>query len=332
MSALRHNLRSANGARFARALGIGGATGMGSVIYALVTMAHLLQNDSLLTDARHAASLITEDLIAADWALDIFDGSAGCILSLLKLYEVTGDSDVLDRAARCGDHLLSRPRQGTAGCRSWLGLAVAERAPTGLTRPLNGMSHGAAGFAYSLASLAKAKHNETFGRAAEECIAFENETFSPMRSNWPDFRLKGSETEPAWVCQWCHGAGGIGLARIGTLRRGSLGRDTLLTDIHRSIRCVEGTWPYPGDNLCCGNLGNIELLTEAGRTLEMPALTEEASRRLMAIVTAANVNDEYLFDGVDRRFALGLFRGLAGIGYACLRQHSPNVPNVLIWE
>jgi lantibiotic modifying enzyme len=194
------------------------------------------------------------------------------------------------------------------------------------------MSHGAAGFAYALASLAKATRNETFGGAAEECIAFENATFSPTRGNWPDFRLKGSEAEPAWVCQWCHGAGGIGLARIGALRRGCLGRDTLLTDILRSINCVEGAWPYPGDNMCCGNLGNIELLTEAGRTLGMPALTKEASRRLMAIVTAAKVNDEYLFDGVDRRFALGLFRGIAGIGYACLRQCGLQVPNVLIWE
>jgi len=92
-----------------------------------------------------AASLITDDLIAADWALDVFDGSAECILSLLKLFEVTSDLGVLAQAVRCGEHLLSRPRSGTAGNGSWLGSAVAERSPTKLSRPLNGMSHGAAG-------------------------------------------------------------------------------------------------------------------------------------------------------------------------------------------
>jgi len=332
LAALRHSLHGANAPRFARARGIGGATGFGSIVYALVTAYRILEDESLLNDARLAASLITDDLIAADWALDVFDGSAGCILSLLKLFEVTNDPGVLAQAVRCGEHLLSRPRIGTASSRSWLGSAVVEHAPAKLSRPLSGMSHGAAGFAYALATLAKVSGRGDFGRAAEECIAFENETFSEARSNWPDFRLKGSETEPAWVCQWCHGAGGIGLARLGVLRRGALDTKPLLADVQRAVRCAEAAWPYPGDNLCCGNLGNIEFLTEAGRTLEVPALVSEASRRLVALLNAASVNGEYLFDGLDRRFNLGLFRGISGIGYSCLRQISSLVPSVLIWE
>lgn len=332
LAALRHNLHGANAPRFARALGIGGATGFGSIVYALVTAYRMLEDESLLNDARFAASLITNDLIAADWELDVFDGSAGCILSLVKLFEVTSDPGVLAQAVRCGEHLLSRPRTGAASSRSWLGSAVAERSPTEFSRPLNGMSHGAAGFAYALATLAKVSGREDFSRAAEECIAFENETFSEARSNWPDFRLKGSETEPAWVCQWCHGAGGIGLARLGILRRGALDAKLLMADIQRAVRCAEAAWPYPGDNLCCGNLGNIEFLTEAGRTLEVPALVGEASRRLVALLDAASCNGEYLFDGLDRRFNLGLFRGISGIGYSCLRQISSLVPSVLSWD
>ncbi len=331
LSALRHNLHSANAPRFARAVGIGGATGLGSIVYALVATYRMLEDESLLNDARLAASLITDDLIAADWALDLFDGSAGCILSLLKLFEVTNSPGVIARAVKCGEHLLSRPRTG-ARSRSWLGSAVAERAPSKLSRPLNGMSHGAAGFAYALASLAKISGRGEFGRAAEECIAFENETFSEARSNWPDFRLQGSEAEPAWVCQWCHGAGGIGLARLGILRREALDGDLVLGDIQRAVRCAEAAWPYPGDNLCCGTLGNIDFLTEAGRILEVPALAGEASRRLAALLDASSVNGEYLFDGLDRRFNLGLFRGISGIGYSCLRQMSSLVPSVLIWD
>lgn len=332
LSALRHNLRSANGPRFARSIGIGGATGVGSIVYSLVTMYRLLEEESLLHDAQLAAALITPDLVAADWALDVFDGSAGCILGLLKLFEVNGAPEILGQAVLCGEHLLRQARTGDPGRRSWLGLSVAERSPAKLSRALNGMSHGAAGFAYALATLAKLSGRSDFGHAAEECIQFENETFSETRSNWPDFRLKGSETEPAWVCQWCHGAGGIGLARIGTLRRGAIGIEQLVADIHRAVRGVQAAWPYPGDNLCCGNLGNLEFLTEAGRALGMSALVGEASRRLHAILSAASIDGEYLFDGLDRRFDLGMFRGIAGVGYTCLRQASTLVPSVLTWE
>jgi lantibiotic modifying enzyme len=53
---------------------------------------------------------------------------------------------------------------------------------------------------------------------------------------------------------------------------------------------------------------------------------------MMAIVTAADVRGDYLWDVGDRRFNLGLFKGLAGVGYTLLRQLDRHLPNVLIWE
>ena len=49
------------------------------------------------------------------------------------------------------------------------------------------------------------------------------QTTTPQRHNWPDLRGGG---EPAWPCQWCHGAAGIGLARAATVKRGAI--DTAL--------------------------------------------------------------------------------------------------------
>jgi lantibiotic modifying enzyme len=145
------------------------------------------------------------------------------------------------------------------------------------------------------------------------------------------------ETEPSWYCQWCHGAAGIGLARIATVRRGATETDGLRTDIQRAVRCAEQAWPYPGDtlccgDLCCGDLDNIELLNEASLTLERPQLRGEASQRLMAMIAAAETRGGYLLDGLEKRFRLGLFRGLSGVGYSLLRQTDPGLPNVLIWE
>jgi type 2 lantibiotic biosynthesis protein LanM len=325
MSTLRHNLRSLSAARLARGLGTGGANGMGSVVYTLTVLSELLGNEELLADAQRAASLFTGDVVTADRSLDVMDGSAGGILGLLKLYRATKDRHVLDRAMQCGEHLLSQRRFGTEGHRSWVGAGVGDR-------PLNGMSHGAAGFAFALTSLAAATGTNDFASAAIECVAFENASFSSPHSNWPDFRTRRGEIGPAWLCQWCHGAAGIGLARVGTLRQQTLEGNHLQTDILRAVCCVKESWPYEGDTLCCGNLGNIELLNEAALALHRPELREEASRRLMAIMKAADLRGEYLFDGIDKRFSLGLFRGLAGVGYTLSRQVDPHLPNVLIWE
>ncbi len=212
LAQLRKNLKSRNAARMTRALGVGGAVGLGSIVYALSVMAKCLQDDRLLADARQAAELFTDDLIAADKQLDVVSGSAGAILGLLRLYRDTRSGDVLRLAEKCGEHLLGQPRLGPEGQRTWVGQGSGPRG-------LNGMSHGAAGFALALASLAQAtgrqELRQQLAQAAAECMAFENSSYDTERHNWPDLREQGGLW---WPCQWCHGAPGIGLARIATSR------------------------------------------------------------------------------------------------------------------
>ncbi len=80
MAHLRKELKSRNAARMARSLGIGGATGLGSIVYALTVSSKSLHDENLLADAQVAAQLCTDDLIAADKQLDVMGGSAGAIL------------------------------------------------------------------------------------------------------------------------------------------------------------------------------------------------------------------------------------------------------------
>ncbi len=226
---LRKNLASRNVPRQARALGIGAATGLGSIVYALAVMAKCLDNGELLADAEAAARLFTDELIAADKQLDVMGGSAGAILGLLRVHRDTGSAFVLDRAVKCGEHLLAQRRVGPEGRRSWIGQEFGAKAQvakdhlgapgSGANPPahgLNGMSHGAAGFAYALSSLAAATGRDDFADAAAECIAFEDSSYDASRHNWPDLRVSD---RPAWPCQWCHGAPGIGLARLGMQKR-----------------------------------------------------------------------------------------------------------------
>ena len=319
---LRKSLKSSNAARMARSLGVGGANGLGSIVYALTVISKLLRDNELLADAHVAADLFTDDLIAADRQLDVIGGSAGAILGLLSLYRQSQSADVLKRATSCAEHLLTHRRVGPEGPRSW-------RAQGFGPRPLNGMSHGAAGYAYALASLASVTGREEFANAALECIECENLSYDAQRNNWPDFR---GGTNPFWPCQWCHGAPGIGLARIAIMKLGVLDSKLLTNDICNALSGAERSWPVQVDTLCCGTLGSIEFFREAGSALGRSDLRDLASRRLMAVIDTAASNRDYRWNTGKSRFNLGLFRGVAGVGYTVLRQIDVSFPNVLIWE
>jgi type 2 lantibiotic biosynthesis protein LanM len=153
LAALRFNVRSVCAGRFARVLGLGGALGMGSVVYALTAIGQILENDELIDDALAAAALFTDEFIASDEGFDVVSGSGGAILCLLKVYRQTGDESVLARAVKCGEHLLrTRPR---GQCGLWCAANIS-------ARPLTGMSHGAAGFAYAFGALHRATGNSNF--------------------------------------------------------------------------------------------------------------------------------------------------------------------------
>jgi type 2 lantibiotic biosynthesis protein LanM len=302
---LRKSLHGRNPARMARSLGLGGGLGLGSIVYGLTVIADLLNDDEILADAHAAAALVTDELIAADRQLDVLGGSAGALLGLLRLYRQSGSGDALNRATKCGTHLLAQPR----------------------SKPLNGMSHGAAGFAYALTMLANSTGDHQFARAAGEYIELENLTFDAEHDNWP--RRDGDELH--WPCKWCHGAPGIGMARSAIAKHTDLFTDLCRTDIARALAGVERGWPGPTDTLCCGTLGNIEFLWEAGTVLGR-GLHELASSRLTAVVETARETGDYRWSNGTSRFNLGLFRGVAGVGYSLLRRIDDSLPNVLVWE
>jgi lantibiotic modifying enzyme len=292
-------------------------------------MAKVLRDKDLLADAHLAAELFTDDLIAADKMLDVLSGSAGGILGLLRLYRDSQSADALTRAIKCGEHLLAQPRIEADGQRGWVGQGLGER-------PLNGISHGAAGYTYALSSLAAATGREDFARAASECLAFEDSSYDAERNNWPDLRGDG---EPSFPCQWCHGACGIGLARIAMSKRGAWDRNAgkldekiLAKDVRNALAGVERGWPNRVDTMCCGTLGSVEFLCEAADPLGRRDLREIAAQRMLAVIESATATGDYRFNVGKRQFNLGLFRGLAGVGYTCLRQADASLPNILIWE
>ena len=177
---LRNELRSREGGlRLARGMGIGGGAGLGSVIYALVRIASLLDEGALMEDAGRAAALITSDRIAADRTLDVMAGAAGAILGLLALYRACHDDLALELATACGHPLLAKQGAAAAGGRAWRTIGDTL---------LTGFSHGAAGIGYALLKLYEATADRAILAAALDGLGYERGAFSVEEGNWPDLR------------------------------------------------------------------------------------------------------------------------------------------------
>lgn len=303
-------------------LGIGGATGVGGAVYALTTCAELLDDRRWLDQARTATTAVARNDITSDQRLDLMAGSAGLVLGMLALHGAAGDERALERARWAGDHLVDTLADAPEGGRAWRTLPAEP--------PHVGMAHGASGGALALARLAAITGERHYADAAEEAVRFEHRHRCP--ASWVDRRQQEGDDQPS-DGRWCWGAAGIGLARIGILRSGALTTMTgqLESDLSHAATSAQATWPAV-DHLCCGGAGVAEFARALGEQCpkDLGCRAEE-----WASTTAGRIlADEPL------RFAgpplgplsyLGLYQGLAGVGYALLGFEEPRLPSPLAW-
>jgi len=213
-----------------RCLTIGGLTGVGSIIYSLTRVSLLLDEPELIADAQKLIAPLTPDGICKGASFDITDGAAGALLGLLALHEAADDLHALDLARACGLYLLARRERGAAGLRAW---------PTYEERLLTGFSHGAAGIAYALVRLAAATDDRSFLDAAAEANDYERSVYDAAAKNWPDYR---TEDRRVFSASWCHGAPGIGLARLGGVSL--LDTPEIRTDIEAALETTLRYAPF----------------------------------------------------------------------------------------
>jgi lantibiotic modifying enzyme len=132
---------------------------------------------------------------------------------------------------------------------------------------------------------------------------------------------------------WCHGAPGIGLARLGGV---ALDDDPgCLAEIEAALEATVRFGLRGPDYVCCGNLGRADLLLEAGVRLNHAALGRRALSMASNIVARAEREGGFrLIHGLPASsYKPGFFRGVAGIGYELLRIAARrHVPSVLLWE
>jgi type 2 lantibiotic biosynthesis protein LanM len=321
---LRKALKESNQASlegFARDLGIGGATGLPSIIYALVKISKLLSLPVLQVEAQQISWLITDELIAADRTFDVVGGAAGGILSLLTLYESLPDPYILQRAIACGQHLLTYYQPILFN-------------KTSTSKLLTGFSHGATGIAYALMRLYAVTQDATYLDTAHAMIDYENQLFYPEHGNWREITpFYEPSAPPVFWSTWCHGAPGIALGRLGCLSINP--SEQIQSDVAIALQTTHQTSFQEIDQICCGNLGRMEAMLVAGAKLNNPRYQQNAQELATQVCNRVSKVGAYsLLGNLPKSiFSPCFFQGTAGIGYHLLRLAYPHIlPSVLLWE
>lgn len=313
---------------------VGAFDGWGGLVYTWLSLARLWDEPALVEKARAVLPRIRETL-ERDEDLDVVRGSAGGIPPLLALHAQTGDDSALELARRMGDRLLAKASPLSLGGAAED--AIYWKTASFPAHPLTGLSHGNSGFAWALAQLSAAAGDGRYLEAARRALLFEEYFFSARHRNWMDLRPVtaglGSVNyaeHSVYSVSWCHGAMGIGLARLRLMPY--LGREEMLRDAEVAAATVAAEGFGVCHCLCHGDLGNLDLLAELAR---QPGQAKWAEKhRELAERTLQGFAERGLLCGVPYYVETpGLMDGLAGIGYGLLRLAEPErVPSVLLLE
>jgi type 2 lantibiotic biosynthesis protein LanM len=311
---------------------VGAFEGLGGYIYLLAHLGALWKDVALYKEAEELTAYLAQR-IEQDQTFDWLSGSAGCIAALLSLHSVAPSEVTLATAMRCGEHLIQCARPMTVGV-GW---------PTERQKiPLTGLAHGNAGIALSLLYLFAASGEERFRQMALDAIAYERSLFSVEKQNWPDLRTsivtartpemgekRGDDVkEQAYMIAWCHGAAGIGLARLGALR--VLNDTATHAEVDAALQAMLQGGFGENHSLCHGDMGNLDILLTATQLLKDAYYQEQLRHITPMLLDSIDVCG--WVSGVPQGVETpGLMTGLAGIGYALLRLASPtSVPSILL--
>jgi type 2 lantibiotic biosynthesis protein LanM len=300
---------------------VGGACeGIASLLYTLNKLA-LFVGTSVLTDvANECRRLITTATIEGNNSNDVVNGNAGLILSLLSGTDINADQESLQLAQAAGDNLVNKQTRVSGR------LFPAWPGRNGVS--LAGFSHGAAGIAYALLRLYKVCKKDKYLIAALDGIRYEQELFDPDVVNWPDLRQSGQHS--SFMCSWCHGAAGIGLARVAALD--VLDNELIRKDIGHVLETTKKYLDADADHLCCGNFGRLEFLLSAGVEMGNKEIIKIAKTSAEALIRRAEVLHGFQYN-FNSGLNVGFFQGTCGIAYEILRLSFPeDIPSILAFN
>lgn len=303
----------------------------GGITYLLAHMAALWQDERAVDEATRLAIRASETL-RDDCLFDVVSGTAGTLLTFISLHKVSPTAALRKAIADAAEHLICSATKVASG--------LAWETPDRATQPLTGFSHGASGIGYALVQAGVLLNDSTVCEAGIAALEYERGCYSAEHQNWPDFRddsdvLHGASTdEPEMGMRtWCHGAPGIGLARLKVAE--VLGDDTpewVRDDLGAAVATTGSSGAGGGLCLCHGALGNLEFLIEAAEYLDSEDSRRALNRYHREVARFCDL-EGLRCTSVNAINSPGLMTGLAGVGYALLRQRfGVRIPSVLVLQ
>lgn len=320
-------------------------TGRMSVSFAALRFFERTGKRSYLDAALELAKNCKEFLTPTS-ADDFINGTSGTLLGLLLLHEASGEEWLLECANAYADHLVRKAHLGAQGL-YW------DRTHRQI-RGLCGFSHGASGIGFVFAEAARYVGNDALNYIAEQAYLYEEQYFNPAVGNWADFRkgiyrdqdqqeheenyLSGNMeffTQGSYMNAWCHGAAGIGLARVRATEL--FGNPHYRTEAENALAMTHKTNVAfhsieTNFSLCHGGGGNADVFIEAFRVWKdekyLAYCETVAEMALEQHTTHGSYRSGFglAAPGMEDR---SLYMGAAGVGYFFLRLLDPiNTPSV----
>jgi type 2 lantibiotic biosynthesis protein LanM len=297
-----------------RPLSLGGYLGIGAQIWTYLVLSHWKLDGG--TGLERACRLANEipAAIQSDGGHDVLSGTAGSIVPLLLLARKTGDDRYLHLASRLGN-LLDEAAQRRNGQACWR----QRESPNGM----GGFADGVSGIGWALGHLARVTGEARYHQLARAAFAFEDALWDEQEQNWLDLRaIEGAKSAVAW----CHGAVGIGLARLDLDQ--TLAQPSTRQTLHRAASAVWRKGMGWNHCVCHGDLGVFELLHHAIAAGEAPKELR-ASALLDIILTSLEQHGPFCGIAGDA-LVPGLLPGIGGIAYQLLSAHpESDLPSIL---
>ncbi len=257
---------------------------------------------------------------APDEVTDIVSGTAGAGLALLAMTHLVGDRAVAS-ARRAGDRLLAAALPVAEGGRRWLMTPTA-------TRELPNFSHGTAGVAYFLATLARQGGERAHLDAALDGARYLRSLMVPAGGGQVIRHNDGEQGKSLFYLSWCHGPAGTSrlwerLHRVdgdaAWRRLEDAGAQGIVAQGVPERRTA-GFWENVSQ--CCGNAGVAEYFLERHRHRGDAADLDHARRHADDLLRRATIDgDRQRWVQAENRASprdlvaqTGWMQGAAGVG------------------
>lgn len=297
--------------------GCGLFDGIGGLVYACVLWGRARGRSDLTGHALGMTYGPLRNGVRVDERYDLVSGSAGALMAALVAYDATSDRMALEVAVEAGERLVE--------CAVPFGQGLGWEISPEYSRPLTGMSHGAAGIGLALARLGDTVGDARFTNCARRALQYERSCFLEQQDNWPDFRDDAGRPMTAW----CHGAPGIALSR---LRIGELAswedQGETQRELEAALRTTSRQSSIGNHSLCHGDMGNTLVVCEAGSVHPEWA---SAGRAMLSDLWYRRSSLGSWRAATPAGFpSPGLMTGMAGIAFGLARIARPGLmPSVL---